>query len=194
MKFLQICFLLLLISQILCCKTQKDCDSKKPICNDGDCVECMYNVNCDIDKYCTSEKKCKKYSDEEVFGKPCVDDFGSYSGCEDIKKEKLCAFCEKDDDDFRWKGACVNQVCEQCAMGTDGIYSDHSDIGYCYPSSISGGAGKLGKMQVSQQRVGDYLQDSTGIAFTFIGILFFALVIINFLRIMKKGSEYTEQL
>eukprot|EP01156_Anaeramoeba_ignava_P020362 Anaeramoba_ignava/c15236_g1_i1.p1 GENE.c15236_g1_i1~~c15236_g1_i1.p1 ORF type:complete len:185 (-),score=-6.53 c15236_g1_i1:265-819(-) len=161
------------------CGLQKDCNNKdKPICYNGECVECTKTEHCKHDKYCdTGEHQCRRYDSDNKWGKFCNSENCYESGI-------VCGVCSTDRE---WTGACISNKCEQCRVSSqDGIVAQHPDA-ICAPISTSGDQGLATSYQSDLLNVPLSLkQSSLSIAFLVIGFVLLTFSLLHCFSLCKN--------
>ncbi|KAJ6254143.1 hypothetical protein M0813_12701 [Anaeramoeba flamelloides] len=189
MKLAIVFLALLIISAVYSCKNSKSCETKdKPVCNGDKCVECTSAVHCSIDSWCDKDKyECKKYSDEDVFGKFC-----NSQNCTENSVAKVCGGCGKDNQE-NWVGACINFKCEACSLdystwAANSIVAQHEGNAGCFAKGTSGAAGYISSIQYGGQTPAHIRQDATGIGFMCIGFVFFFFLVVQCITYIRMNK------
>ncbi|KAJ3450439.1 hypothetical protein M0812_06615 [Anaeramoeba flamelloides] len=175
-KYLFLFFSLILITNISCCSTDKDCKSGKPLCHEDSCVACKHTYHCENDEYC-ADNKCVEY-EKDILGEYC--NWNGVFDCSnsEMKDSFYCGKC--DDTKTLWEGVCFDYECVSClASYQNGIAADHIDSVNCVPITAGSPKGRIAGKQWSDGSTHSFMQDSYGIAFVFIGLLSFILLVAN---------------
>ncbi len=115
------------------CKTDDDCSEPTPFCEEGICVECVDETDCDDDGlFCSGEPQC--FAGSCVFsGNPCS---GDTSVCDETFDRCVECLNNSDCNDTIFCNGVETCIDEMCISGTAPC-GDDPDLPYCYEGGES---------------------------------------------------------